>query len=50
MRGSREMTSIVHMYIENGSPVMRFPILSGAMEMMDSLSGAPDLLESYAEC
>ena len=39
---SGEMTSMVHIYIEDGSPVLRFGMLSGAPEWMDSLSGAPE--------
>jgi hypothetical protein len=39
---SAEMTSMVHIYIEDGSPVLRFRMLSGAPEWMDSLSGAPE--------
>jgi len=41
-----EMTSMVHIYIEDGSPVLRFRILSGAPEWMDSLSGAPEWIDS----
>ena len=43
---SGEMTSMVHIYIEDGSPVLRFRMLSGAPEWMDSLSGAPEWMDS----
>ena len=33
---SGEMTSTVHNYIEDGSPVLRFGMMSGPLEGMDS--------------
>jgi hypothetical protein len=40
---SGEMTSMVHTIdIEDGSLVLRFRMLSGAQEWMDSLSGVPE--------
>jgi len=33
---SGEMTSMVQMYIDDGSPVLEFKMLSGAPEWMDS--------------
>jgi len=39
---SGEMTSMVHIYIEDGSLELRFRKLSGEPEWMDSLSGAPE--------
>jgi len=41
---SGEMTSMVHIYIEDGSPVLRFRLLSGALELMNSLSGTPEMM------
>jgi len=34
-KGSGEMTPIIHIYIEDGSPVLRYRMMSGAPEMMD---------------
>jgi len=45
LKVSGEMTSMVHKYIEDGSPVMRFRMLSGAPEWIDSLSGAPEWMD-----
>jgi hypothetical protein len=45
LKVSGEMTLIVHMYIEDGSLVLRFRMLSGAPEWMDSLSGAPEWMD-----
>jgi hypothetical protein len=42
LKVSGEMTSMVHIYIEDGCPVLRFGKLSGVLEWMDSLSGAPE--------
>jgi hypothetical protein len=39
---SEEMTLMVHIYIEDGSLVLRLRMLSGAPEWMDLLSGAPE--------
>jgi hypothetical protein len=39
---SGEMTSMVRIYIEDGSPVLRFRMLSGAPESMNSMSGVPE--------
>jgi hypothetical protein len=43
---SGEMTLMVHIYIEDGSPALRFRMLSSAAEWMDSLSGAPEWMNS----
>jgi len=39
---SGEMTLMLHIYIEDHSPVMGFRLVSGAPKWMDSLSGAPE--------
>jgi len=39
---SGETTSMAIMYIEDGSPVLRFRIVSGAPEWVDWLSGVPE--------
>jgi len=46
LKVSGEMTSMVHIYIEDGSPLLRFWVSSGAPEWMDSLSGAPEWMDS----
>jgi hypothetical protein len=42
---SGEMTSMVHIDIEDGSLVLQYRMLSGAPEWMDSLSGAPEWMD-----
>jgi len=37
-----DMTSMIHIYMQNGSSVLRFMVLSGAPEWMDVLSGEPE--------
>jgi hypothetical protein len=37
---------MVHISIEDGSPVLRFRMLLGAPEWMDSLSGAPEWMNA----
>jgi hypothetical protein len=37
-----EITSIVHIYIEDRSPMLQFRMLSDIPERMDSLSGAQE--------
>jgi len=39
---SGEMTSMIHLYIEDGSQPMRWRMFPGAPEWMDSLSGVPE--------
>jgi len=46
LKGSGEMTSLVDIYIEDGSPAWRWRIMSGAPESMDSLSGVPEKKDS----
>jgi len=46
LNGSGEMTLIVHIDIANGSPVLQWKMMSGVSEWMDSLSGAPDKMDS----
>jgi len=46
LKFSGEMTSMVHIDIEDGSPLLRFRMLSGAPEWMDLLSGAPEWMDS----
>jgi len=46
LKVSGEITSMVHIYIEDSSPLLRFRMLSGALEWMDSLSGAPEWMDS----
>jgi hypothetical protein len=43
---SGEMTSMVNIYIDGGSLVLRFRMFSGAPEWMDWLSGALDWMDS----
>jgi len=43
---SGEMTSMVDIHIEDSSPVLRFRMLSGVLEQMDSLSGALEWMDS----
>ena len=45
LKVSGEMTSMVQIYIEDSSPVLRFRMLPGAKEWMDSLSGAPEWMD-----
>jgi hypothetical protein len=45
LKVSGEMTSMVHNYIEDGSPVLRFRMLWSAPEWMDSLSGGPEWMD-----
>ena len=45
LKGSGEITSIVHVYIKDGSAVVRYRMLSGAPEWMDSLSGAQEMMD-----
>jgi hypothetical protein len=42
---SREMTSLVHINVEDGSAVLRWRMLPGAPEWMDSLSGAQESMD-----
>jgi len=43
---SGEMTSMVHIDIEDSSAVLLFRMLSGASEWTDLLSGAPEWMDS----
>jgi len=45
---SAVMTSMVHIYIEDGSAVLQFGVLSGAPEWMDSLSGSLEWMDSLS--
>jgi len=46
LKSSGEMTSMVNIYIEDGGLVLRYGMLSGALELTDSLSGAPEKMDS----
>jgi len=46
LKVSGEMTLMVHVYIEDGSPLLQFRMLSSGPEWMDSLSGAPEWMNS----
>ena len=43
---SEHMTSMVHIYIEDGSQLFRYGMLSVPEDRMDSLSGAPEWMDS----
>jgi hypothetical protein len=43
---SGQMTSMIHIDMEDCIPVSRFGLLSGALDWMDSMSGAPELMDS----
>jgi len=46
LKVSGDMTSMVHIYIEDGSPLLRCRMLSGEPEWMDLLSGALEWMDS----
>jgi len=46
LKVSEERASMVHIYIEVGSSVLRFRMLAGGLEWMDSLKGAPEWIDS----
>ena len=45
LKVSGQRTSMVHIYNEDGSPVLRFGMMSSAPEWMNSLSGAPEWMD-----
>jgi hypothetical protein len=45
LKVSGQMTSMVQMYIEDGSLVLGFRMLSAAPERMDVLSSAPEWMD-----
>jgi hypothetical protein len=45
LKFSGEITLMVHIYIEDGSPVLPFRMLLGAPDWMDLLSGVPEWMD-----
>jgi len=48
-QGSGEMTAIIHVCINNGSPLLWFRMLPGGLEWMDSLSGVLELMDAQCQ-